>query len=90
MSVSVEFQQTPNPDAGKFVVDRPLVEGDGSRSVMSPEEAEGDPLSGAIFEVEDVRSLFYAEDFVTVTKAAGASWERIIPRVSAALREHLA
>lgn len=87
--MSVEFQQTPNPDAGKFVVDGPLVEGDGSRSVMSPEEAADDPLSRAILDVEGVRTLFYAEDFVTVTKAAEASWERIIPRVSAALREHL-
>lgn len=83
---TVRFQPTPNPNAGKFVVDRRLVEGPGSRSFDSAAAAAGDPVAEALFAVDGVVGLFMADDFVTVLKSAAATWAELVPRASAALR----
>src|SRR5690606_21783583 len=41
----IRFQHTPNPNAGKFILDREVVAGGESRSFFTPEEAQGDPLA---------------------------------------------
>lgn len=87
--VTVRFQPTPNPNAGKFVVDQPVVEGEASRSYYSPEEASGDRLAEALMEIEGVEALFMVEDFVTVTKSLEADWQALIPLVEATIRENL-
>jgi len=89
VSVTIRFQPTPNPNAGKFVVDREIVAGDRPRSYGSREEAAGDPLALALFELEGVASVFMVEDFVTVTKEPSADWDDLIPRVEDAIRRSL-
>jgi len=78
---SVRFQETPNPNAGKFTADRAVVEGRASRSYYSASQAAGDPLAEALFQIAGVASLFMVEDFVTVTKQPAAQWEQLAPRV---------
>lgn len=87
--VMVRFQPTPNPNAGKFIADRPVVEGDASRSFFSLEDAEGDALAEALMRLEGVESLFMVEDFVTVTKAVDADWQELIPQVEETIRRLL-
>jgi hypothetical protein len=84
-SMAVRFQRTPNPNAGKFVTDRRVVEGKASRSWFSSAQAAGDPLGAALFAVPGVVSVFMVEDFVTVTKAPEVAWERLVPAVIAAI-----
>ena len=45
-----------------------------------------DPLAGPLFETGGVTGVFLAEDFVTVIKAADASWDELTPRVLSALQ----
>jgi hypothetical protein len=78
---AVRFQPTPNPNAGKFIANRSLVEGKSSRSFYNAEQAAADPVANALFDVEGVASIFMVEDFVTVTKQADADWSELIPRV---------
>lgn len=87
--VTVRFQPTPNPNAGKFIVDRPVVEGEASRSFYTMEEASGDRLAEALMKIEGVEALFMVEDFVTVTKSLEADWQALIPLVEATIRENL-
>lgn len=82
---SVRFQPTPNPNAGKFVVNRPVVGGNASKSYYSALQAADQPVASALFEIPGVQSLFMVEDFITVTKAADADWQQLIPEVSAAI-----
>jgi hypothetical protein len=81
MADAVRFQPTPNPNAGKFIAGRTLVQGKGSRSFYDAGQAAADPLAGALFELDGVASLFMVEDFVTVTKQPDADWSELIPRV---------
>lgn len=86
---SVRFQPTPNPNAGKFIVDRQVVEGKSSKSFYSAAQAAGEPVAEALFSIDGVQSLFMVEDFVTVTKAADADWSRLVPEVSAAIARNI-
>jgi hypothetical protein len=80
--VQVRFQPTPNPNAGKFVADRAVVEGRASRSFYSAEQAAADPVAAALFELPGVASIFMVEDFVTVTKQQDTDWSELIPGVT--------
>lgn len=85
MSNDIRVQQTPNPNAMKYVLPRRVVEGSGSRSFYSAGQAESDPLAAAVFMVPGVASVFMADDFVTVTKQTDAAWDDVTPAVVQAL-----
>ena len=84
----IQVQGTPNPNAAKFVLDRAVTEGE-SRSYFDPESAEDDPLARRLFQVEGVRALLLADDFVTVTKSPDREWEELVPGVRKALETEL-
>jgi Scaffold protein Nfu/NifU N terminal len=79
--MTVRFQATPNPNAGKFIVGRPVVEGKASKSYYSAAQAGGDAMAGALFAIDGVASLFMVEDFITVTKKPDADWAALVPAV---------
>jgi len=81
----VEVQATPNPDAMKFVLDRPVA--DSPRSYFSPAAASSDPLAVRLFAIEGVASLLFLSDFVTVNKTPNARWPAMTPRIRQALAE---
>jgi hypothetical protein len=80
-AANVRYQPTPNPNAGKFTLDRTLVPGDASRSYYSPADAAADPLATALFALDGVTNLFMVADFVTVTKRPDADWSALAPEV---------
>ena len=77
---------TPNPDATRYQLDVTLPD---MINVRSAEEAAGNPFAEAVFSAGGVASLFGTNDFVTVTRQAGADWEPITAAVQAAAAEHL-
>lgn len=89
MPVTIRFQATPNPNAGKFSADRRVVEGRASRSFYSAAQAEGDAVARALFALDGVASVFMADDFVTVTKQPQTAWDELTPRVIATLERAL-
>lgn len=87
--MSVTFQPTPNPNAGKFIVGRTLVDDNRSRSFYNPQQAADNPVASALFELDGVASVFMVEDFVTVTKQPDADWSDLIPLVTDTLNRVL-
>lgn len=86
---TVRFQATPNPNAGKFVVNRAVVDGNASKSFYNASQAADHPVASALFQVPGVQSVFMVEDFITVTKVPDADWPSLIPEVSAAITNHM-
>jgi hypothetical protein len=86
----VRFQPTPNPNAGKFIVNRTVVDGKSSRSFYNREQAAADPIASALFGLDGVASIFMVDDFVTVTKEQAADWSELIPRVIETMEQVLA
>ncbi len=85
----IRFQPTPNPNAGKFILDREVVPGGKSRSFFTLEEARGDALGEALMGLEGVANIFMVEDFITVTRRPEVDWQVLIPRVEQAIRSAL-
>lgn len=85
--VQVRYQPTPNPNAGKFTVDRPVVEGKASRSFYGPADAAGHPVAAGLFAIDGVASLFMVDDFITVMKTPDADWTDLVPRVTSVIEQ---
>lgn len=70
---------TPNPDALKFILDAQLVSA-GSRSFRDRILCE-DPVARALFEIDEVLSVFFVSNVATVTKDPFADWSVLSPRI---------
>ena len=79
------IEETPNPNAVKFILKEPVTAGT-TRSFHSPEEAAADPLGRALFEVGDVASVFYMDKMITVEKTDEADWDDLLPRLAVPIR----
>ena len=67
MEITVEIQETPNPNTFKFVLNKTLVSYD-SISFSNAEEADDNLLARAIFEVaQSIKEVFITENYITVT-----------------------
>ena len=81
----VEVQPTPNPNALKFLLDRPIAEQ--PTSFLSAGAAEGHSIASRLFAIPGVSSLLLLGDFVTVNKSPDANWAEIKARVQRLLSE---
>ena len=75
----LEVQSTPNPNAAKFVLDKPIAEQ--PTSFFNAGAAKGHALAEQLFAIPGVSSLLLLGDFVTVNKTADANWPPIRERV---------
>lgn len=79
------IEETPNPNAVKFILKEPVTNGT-TRSFRSAVEAADDPLGRALFEVGDVVSVFYMDRMITVEKEDEAEWDELLPRLAVPIR----
>jgi Fe-S cluster biogenesis protein NfuA len=79
------IEETPNPNAIKFILKEPVTAGT-TRSFHSAEEAAADPLAGPLFAVGDVSSVFYMDKMITVEKSDEADWDDLLPRLAVPIR----
>src|SRR5512147_595407 len=81
-----EIEPTPNPNAMKFVLKEPLTWGI-SRSYESADQANGDALAAALFDIEHVTSVFYVDHWITVTQDGKADWQDLMRKLAVPIRE---
>ena len=81
----IQTEPTPNPATLKFLPGRPVLE-TGTFEATSPAEAERSPLAKALMEIEGVRGVFLAPDFISVTKGEG-EWQHLRPAVLGVVTE---
>lgn len=80
-----DIQETPNPNAVKFILKEPVSFGT-SHSFKNVDDAAGNDLARAIFEVGDVESVFYMDKMITVEKSDEADWDEILPALAVPIR----
>jgi Fe-S cluster biogenesis protein NfuA len=80
-----DIQETPNPNAVKFILKEPVSHGT-SHSFDSIEKAENDTFAKSLFEIGDVVSIFYMDKMVTVEKTDEADWDEVLPLLAVPIR----
>lgn len=80
-----DIQETPNPNAVKFILKEPVSHGT-SHSFKTPESGAENPLAKAIFDVGDVVSVFFMDKMITVEKTDDAEWDEILPSLAVPIR----
>jgi len=80
-----DIQETPNPNAVKFILKEPVSAGT-SHSFKSAEAADGDDFARSLFLVGDVVSVFYMDKMVTVEKTDETEWDEILPALAVPIR----
>ena len=77
MTINVYTEQTPNPATMKFMVNKLLI--NGSEDFATKESADQSPFARELFKFNFVSGVFFASNFVTVTKTEDAEWNDIEP-----------
>lgn len=76
-TINVYTEPTPNPETMKFVTNKLLT--NSSLDFPDSESARKSPFAKELFTFSFVKGVFFASNFVTVTKTADAEWEELIP-----------
>ncbi len=87
--VLIRVQATPNPNAWKFVLDRPVLT-DGKASYSTLEEAAQNNLAKSLFEVPGVRQVHYFQNVITVTHQFDSDAEEMKTSVCAVIQTRMA
>lgn len=74
-SINVYTESTPNPATMKFLVNKLLI--NGSADFATRESAEKSPFARELFKFNFVNGVFFASNFVTITKTDDADWADI-------------
>lgn len=81
-----DIQETPNPNAVKFILREPVSYGT-SHSFQSVEQAQTDGLAKSLFDVGEVVSVFYMDKMITVEKEDLVDWDDLLPQLAVPIRE---
>ena len=80
-----DIEETPNPNAVKFILREPVSNGV-ARQYGSAEQAADDSLAKALFDVGHVVSVFYMDKMVTVEKDDEGDWDELLPALAVPIR----
>jgi NFU1 iron-sulfur cluster scaffold homolog, mitochondrial len=80
-----DIEETPNPNAVKFVLREPVSNGV-ARQYGSSELAQSDPLAKSLFDVGHVVSVFYMDNMITVEKDEESDWDELLPVLAVPIR----
>ena len=80
-----DIQETPNPNAVKFILKEPVSHGT-SHSFKNAEEGAANDLARSIFDVGEVVSVFYMDKMITVEKTDEAEWDELLPTLAVPIR----
>jgi Fe-S cluster biogenesis protein NfuA len=81
-----DIEDTPNPNAVKFVLKDRLTWGT-ARSFDSPESAAADPLAAKLFAIPHVVNVYYMDKWITVTQDGQADWPKLVREIAMPIRE---
>ena len=80
-----DIEETPNPNAVKFILREPVSNGV-ARSYGSADQASDDRLATSLFDVGHVVSVFYMDRMITVEKDDEGDWDDLLPTLAVPIR----
>ena len=83
----IQTEETPNPATLKFLPGTTVITS-GNIEFRSLDEASRSPLAQALFSVNGVASVFFAEEFISITKDEETDWQLMKPSLLGVIMEH--
>ena len=80
-----DIEETPNPNAVKFILREPVSNGT-ARSYSSADQAGDDALAKSLFDIEHVVSVFYMDRMITIEKDEEGDWDDLLPTLAVPIR----
>ena len=80
-----DIEETPNPNAVKFILREPVSNGV-ARQYGAADLAQDDPLAKSLFDVGHVVSVFYMDSMITVEKDDEGDWDELLPALAVPIR----
>lgn len=74
-TIKIYVEETPNPATKKFLVNKLLL--NGSVDFADKQAAEKSPFAKELFKFNFVNGVFFASNFVTITKSPDSDWQDI-------------
>ncbi len=84
----IRIQETPNPNAWKFVLNKTVLS-DGKATYADSQEAENNLLARSLFEIQGIRQVHFFQNVVTVTHAFDCEPDDIHKNVTAVLETRM-
>lgn len=85
--LTIDPQDTPDPNVMRFVTDRTLNPG-AAKAYYRSDEAGADPVAADFFAIEGVAGLMIVNDFCMAHKADSAAWDDLVPKIKAVMHTH--
>ena len=82
------FQNTPNPDAGQFLLNEDII-ASGTITFSSADEAKGDAMATALFKIFGIENVFIKQNFVTITKSPTIDWSVAVEPIREAIEANI-
>ncbi len=82
-------ERTPNPDSIKWVLGDPVAEAGVAASFDAPVGEDVSPLASRLFAVRGIVGVFFASNFITVTKESDVDWQDIAQDLVDAIKAHV-
>ena len=80
-----DIEETPNPNAVKFILREPVSNGV-AKQYGSADQAENDSLAKSLFDIGHVVSIFYMDRMITVEKDDEGDWDELLPALAVPIR----
>ena len=84
----LRVQPTPNPNAFQFVINAPIIS-TGTKTFANADEAKGDSLAEALFQIYGVENIYLKESFVTITKSETIGWHTVFEKIGETIEEKI-
>lgn len=85
----IETEQTPNPNALKFLPGQEVIAGS-PIDIADVEKAKAlSPFAARLFDIKGVEGVFLGSDYISVTKDDPTDWIRIKPLILAVIMDHI-
>ena len=83
----IQVEPTPNPLTLKFLPGRNVIK-EGTIFYQNESEVLNSPFAKRMFAVDGVKSVFFGNDFITITKDEDLDWQVLKPMVLGAITDH--
>ncbi len=88
MSLDIEIQPTPNPNALKFILES-AVKNEGNSTYRTPMQCGENKLALELFTIRGVDQLHFFDNVITVTKFSYEDWEVMEERIMKVLEDKM-